>query len=37
MAAKDKEPFYTRYGFTVRPDYKTGSGMTMFWKKDEKT
>jgi GNAT superfamily N-acetyltransferase len=37
LAAKDKEPFYTRYGFTVRPDYKTGSGMTMFWKKDEKT
>ncbi|MGP8080495.1 MAG: GNAT family N-acetyltransferase [Dehalococcoidales bacterium] len=32
MAAKDKEPFYTRYGFAVRPDDKTGSGMTMFWK-----
>jgi len=29
MAAKDKEPFYTQYGFTARPDDKTGSGMTM--------
>jgi len=32
MAAKGKEPFYTRYGFTIRPDDKAGSGMTMFWK-----
>ena len=32
MAAKGKEPFYTRYGFTVRPDDRLGSGMTMWWK-----
>ena len=32
MAAKGKEAFYTRYGFTVRPTHQLGSGMTMFWK-----
>ena len=32
MAAKGKEPFYQRYGFTIRPDEKLGSGMTIFWK-----
>ena len=35
MAAKGKEPFYTCYGFTVRPDDKTGSGMTMWWKTEK--
>ena len=35
MAAKDKGPFYTRYGFTVWPDDKTGSGMTMWWKTEK--
>jgi len=35
MAAKDKEPFYTQYGFTARPDDKTGSGMTMWWKTEK--
>jgi ribosomal protein S18 acetylase RimI-like enzyme len=34
MAAKGKEPFYTPYGFTIRPDDRLGSGMTMWWKKD---
>jgi ribosomal protein S18 acetylase RimI-like enzyme len=34
MAAKSKEPFYTRYGFSIRPDDRLGSGMTMWWKKD---
>ena len=32
MAAKGKEPFYKRYGFTIRPDDNLGSGMTIFWK-----
>jgi GNAT superfamily N-acetyltransferase len=32
MAAKGKEAFYTRYGFTVRPTDQLGPGMTMFWK-----
>ena len=32
MAAKGKEPFYERYGFTIRPNENLGSGMTMFWK-----
>ena len=32
MAAKGKEPFYERYGFTIRSTDKLGSGMTMFWK-----
>ena len=31
MAAKGKEPFYARYGFTIRPDGSLGSGMTMWW------
>jgi hypothetical protein len=35
MAAKGKEPFYERYGFTVRPNDKLGSGMTMFWKTEK--
>jgi len=35
MAAKGKEPFYTRYGFTVRPDDRLGSGMTMWWKTEK--
>jgi ribosomal protein S18 acetylase RimI-like enzyme len=34
MAALGKEAFYTRYGFTVRPTEKLGSGMTLFWKLD---
>jgi ribosomal protein S18 acetylase RimI-like enzyme len=35
MAAKGKEAFYTRYGFTVRPDDRLGSGMTMWWKTEK--
>jgi ribosomal protein S18 acetylase RimI-like enzyme len=35
MAARGKEQFYTRYGFAVRPDDKTGSGMTMWWKTEK--
>ena len=35
MAAKGKEPFYTSYGFTVRPDDRLGSGMTMWWKTEK--
>jgi ribosomal protein S18 acetylase RimI-like enzyme len=35
MAAKDKEPFYTPYGFTIRPDDRLGSGMTMWWKTEK--
>ncbi len=31
MAARGKEAFYTRYGFTVRPTEQLGSGMTLFW------
>jgi GNAT superfamily N-acetyltransferase len=31
MAARGKEPFYERYGFTRRPDEKLGAGMTIFW------
>ncbi len=32
MAAKGKEPFYERYGFTPRPNEDLGSGMTIYWK-----
>jgi len=32
MSAKGKEPFYEKYGFTVRPTEKLGAGMTIFWK-----
>ena len=32
MAAKGKEPFYERYGFTARPNENFGSGMTIYWK-----
>jgi GNAT superfamily N-acetyltransferase len=35
MAAKGKEPFYTRYGFTIRSDNNLGSGMTIFWKTEK--
>jgi ribosomal protein S18 acetylase RimI-like enzyme len=35
MAAKGKEAFYTPYGFTVRPDERLGSGMTMWWKTEK--
>jgi ribosomal protein S18 acetylase RimI-like enzyme len=35
MAAKGKEPFYIRYGFTGRPDDRLGSGMTMWWKTEK--
>jgi len=31
MAARGKEPFYERYGFTRRPNEKLGAGMTIFW------
>lgn len=34
MAAKGKEGFYERYGFTKRPNEKLGSGMTILWKKE---
>jgi GNAT superfamily N-acetyltransferase len=32
MSAKGKEPFYEKYGFTVRPTERFGAGMTLFWK-----
>ena len=28
MAAKGKEPFYTRFGFETRPNEESGAGMT---------
>jgi ribosomal protein S18 acetylase RimI-like enzyme len=31
MAAKGKEGFYERYGFTQRPNDRLGCGMTLFW------
>ncbi len=31
MAARGKEAFYERYGFTRRPNEKFGAGMTIFW------
>ena len=31
MSAKGKEPFYLRYGFTMRPNDAFGAGMTLFW------
>ena len=31
MAAKGKEPFYLRYGFTKRPNDAFGAGMTLYW------
>jgi GNAT superfamily N-acetyltransferase len=31
MAAKGKEPFYQQYGFDLRPNEKSGAGMTIFW------
>lgn len=34
MSATDKEAFYEKYGFTIRPTVKLGSGMTMFWKQE---
>lgn len=34
MAAKDKEFFYTRYGFQIRPNAHHGAGMTQYWKSD---
>jgi GNAT superfamily N-acetyltransferase len=30
MAAKDKEPFYRKFGFDVRPDETRGAGMTQW-------
>jgi hypothetical protein len=36
MAAKGKEPFYIPFGFTVRPSDEFGSGMTLFWKTENK-
>jgi ribosomal protein S18 acetylase RimI-like enzyme len=35
MAAKWKEPFYERYGITIRSSENLGSGMTMFWKTEK--
>lgn len=32
MAARGKEPFYERYGFTARPTERLGAGMTLFWR-----
>lgn len=31
MAARGKEPFYERYGFNLRPNERSGAGMTIFW------
>lgn len=33
MAAKDKEPFYRKFGFIDRPNEKRGAGMTQYVKK----
>ncbi len=30
MAAKDKESFYTQFGFEARPNEKAGAGMTQY-------
>ncbi len=30
MAAKDKEPFYSQFGFEARPNEKVGAGMTQY-------
>jgi ribosomal protein S18 acetylase RimI-like enzyme len=35
MAAKGKEPFYEKYGFVTRPNDGLGSGMTIFWERNE--
>jgi ribosomal protein S18 acetylase RimI-like enzyme len=35
MASKGREPFYKRYGFTVRPNDFLGSGMTLLWKNSQ--
>jgi len=35
MSAKGKEPFYEKYGFTVRPTDALGAGMTMFWREED--
>jgi ribosomal protein S18 acetylase RimI-like enzyme len=35
MSAKDKEPFYEKYGFVSRPTDRLGCGMTQFWKKGQ--
>lgn len=32
MSARGKEPFYEKYGFTIRPTETLGAGMTIFWK-----
>ena len=32
MAARDKEPFYEKYGFIARPTENFGAGMTQFWR-----
>lgn len=32
MSARGKEPFYEKYGFTIRPTEMLGAGMTIFWK-----
>jgi GNAT superfamily N-acetyltransferase len=33
MAAKGKDAFYAKYGFTYRPNDQMGPGMTMYWSK----
>lgn len=33
MAAKDKEPFYRKFGFMDRPSDRYGAGMTQYLKK----
>ena len=30
MAAKEKEPFYSKFGFETRPNDKVGAGMTQY-------
>lgn len=34
MSARGKEPFYEKYGFTVRPNGRLGAGMQIVWKGD---
>ena len=36
MSSKEKENFYKKFGFVIRPNENLGSGMTIFWKKKQK-
>ncbi len=34
LSAKDKEPFYEKFGFFRRPNDERGSGMSLFYKQE---